>query len=120
MVEHQAFNLNVKGSNPFTLKMNNFLCLTTCIFVIGLIGVLINRKNIIMVLISIEILTLATSLNYSIFSIYLDDIVGHIFVIFLLTIAAAESAIGLSLVVSLFKLKKTVSFQPIKKIIYKI
>lgn len=73
-----------------------------------------------MVLISVEILTLATSLNYSIFSIYLDDIVGHIFVIFLLTIAAAESAIGLTLVISMFKLKKTVSFQAVKKITYKI
>nr|AVR57634.1 NADH dehydrogenase subunit 4L [Surirella sp.] len=100
--------------------MNNFLYLTTFIYLIGLIGVLVNRKNIIMVLISLEILTLATSLNYSIFSIYLDDIVGHIFVIFLITIAAAESAIGLSLVILMFKLKKTVSFRAVKKIIYKI
>lgn len=100
--------------------MNHLLYVTTCIFCIGLIGILLNRKNVVMVLISIEILTLATSLNFSIFSIYLDDIVGHIFVIFLITIAAAESAIGLSLVISLFQLKKTINFQFIKKNLYKI
>jgi NADH-quinone oxidoreductase subunit K len=100
--------------------MNHLLYVTTCIFCIGLIGILLNRKNVVMVLISIEILTLATSLNFSIISIYLDDIVGHIFVIFLITIAAAESAIGLSLVISLFQLKKTINFQFIKKNLYKI
>lgn len=89
--------------------------MTSLLFSIGLTGVLLNRKNIVLVLISIEILTLASSLNYSIFSIYLDDIVGHIFVIFLLTIAAAESAIGLSLVISLFKLKDSINFKLIKK-----
>jgi NADH-quinone oxidoreductase subunit K len=100
--------------------MNYLLYVTTCIFCIGLVGILLNRKNIVMVLISIEILTLATSLNFSIISIYLDDIVGHIFVIFLITIAAAESAIGLSIVISLFQLKKTINFQSIKKNLYKI
>ena len=95
--------------------MNSVLCMTSLLFTIGLTGVLLNRKNIVLVLISIEILTLASSLNYSIFSIYLDDIVGHIFVIFLLTIAAAESAIGLSLVISLFKLKDSIDFKLIKE-----
>ena len=95
--------------------MNSVLCMTSLLFTIGLTGVFLNRKNIVLVLISIEILTLASSLNYSIFSIYLDDIVGHIFVIFLLTIAAAESAIGLSLVISLFKLKDSIDFELIKE-----
>jgi NADH-quinone oxidoreductase subunit K len=95
--------------------MNSVLCMTSLLFYIGLTGVFLNRKNIVLVLISIEILTLASSLNYSIFSIYLDDIVGHIFVIFLLTIAAAESAIGLSLVISLFKLKDSIDFKLIKE-----
>jgi NADH:ubiquinone oxidoreductase subunit K len=60
--------------------ITNNIYFSTFLFIIGLIGVLINRKNIILILISIEILTLAICLNYSIFSIYLDDIAGHIFV----------------------------------------
>ena len=66
-----------------------------------------------MILISIELLTLATSINFCIFSLYLDDMVGQIFVIFILTIAAAESAIGLVFILTLFKLKSNIHYKPI-------
>ena len=66
-------------------------------------------------LLSIEILLLAININFALFSLYLDDIVGHIFVIFILTIAAAESAIALSLIIALYKLKGFITVQPIKE-----
>jgi NADH-quinone oxidoreductase subunit K len=68
-----------------------------------------------MILLSIEILLLAINLNFATLSIYLDDLTGHIFVIFILTIAAAESAVGLSLITSLYQLKTSIEIEPIKK-----
>ena len=64
---------------------------------------------------AIELLLLAINLNFASFSVYTDDVVGQIFVIFILTIAAAESAIGLALIVILYKLKKSIELEPIKK-----
>ena len=97
------------------LNLNYLFILTTIMFSIGLFGVFLNRKNIIMILVSIEILFLAISINFSILSIYLDDIAGHVFVIFILTIAAAESGIGLSLIIALYKLKGSIEVEPIKE-----
>ena len=98
-----------------------FLSILIClIFVIGLIGVIINRKNLILILLSLEILFLAVNLNFAILAVYLDDIVGQIFVIFILTIAAAESAIILALVTCLYQLKNSIEIKPIKKKINKI
>ena len=64
---------------------------------------------------SVELLLLAVNLNFAAFSIYLDDIVGQIFVLFILTIAAAESAVGLALITVFYKLKNTIELEPIKK-----
>lgn len=96
------------------------MALTCILFIIGLTGVIVNRKNILMILLSIEILLLAVNLNFASFSIYLDDITGHIFVIFILTIAAAESAIGLSLITCLYKIKGNIEIKPTKKKFVKI
>ena len=68
-----------------------------------------------MVVLSIEILLLAVNLNFAILSVYLDDIVGQIFVIFILTIAAAESAIGLSIITTFYKIKGSIQIEKIKK-----
>lgn len=98
-----------------------FLLILTCtLFIIGLIGIITNRKNIILILLSIEILILATNLNFAALSIYLDDILGQIFVIFILTIAAAESSIGLALIVCLYKIKNSIEIKSIKKKFIKI
>lgn len=88
-----------------TIKINFFVLVTFIVFFIGLFGIILNRKNTLMILMSIEILLLAVNLNFLALSIYLDDIFGHIFVIFILTIAAAESAIGLSIITAAYRLK---------------
>jgi NADH-quinone oxidoreductase subunit K len=85
------------------------------LFFIGLIGIILNRKNILIVIMSIELLLLAVNLNFALFSIYLDDIVGQIFIIFILTIAATESAIGLAIITVFFRLKSSINVDPIKK-----
>ena len=78
-------------------------------------GIVLNRKNILVTIMSIELLLLAVNLNFAAFSIYLDDIVGQIFVLFILTVAAAESAIGLAIITVLYKLKNSIELEPIKK-----
>lgn len=78
-------------------------------------GIVLNRKNILVTIMSIELLLLAVNLNFAAFSIYLDDIVGQIFVLFILTVAAAESAIGLAIITVLYRLKNSIELTPIKK-----
>jgi len=85
------------------ISVNFILNLTSILFIIGLLGVVLNRKNILTILMSIEILLLAVNLNFAALSIYIDDIIGHIFVIFILTIAAAESAIGLAIITRFYR-----------------
>jgi len=101
-------------------ELNYFIALTCILFTIGLAGIIINKKNVIMILLSIEILLLSINLNFALFSIYLDDIAGHIFVIFILTIAAAESAIGLSLISCLYKIKGNFEIISTKKKLIKV
>jgi NADH-quinone oxidoreductase subunit K len=122
-VEHWTFNPRVLGSNPsipififmITLNITYILNLTSIVFFIGLIGIVLNRKNILIIIMSIELLLLAINLNFAAFSIYLDDIIGQIFVLFILTIAAAESAIGLAIITVFYKLKNSIELEPIKK-----
>jgi NADH-quinone oxidoreductase subunit K len=97
-----------------TVSINYILSLTAVVFFIGLFGVILNRKNILTILMSIELLLLGVNLNFAALSIYLDDVVGHIFVIFILTIAAAESAIGLAIITIFYKLKHSIELEPIK------
>lgn len=83
------------------------------IFVIGLIGVFFVRRNMLIVLMSIELLLLSVNLNFILFSCLNDDVVGQVFSFFILTVAAAESAIGLSLLVVFFRLKSVISVDSI-------
>jgi NADH-quinone oxidoreductase subunit K len=98
-----------------TVSINYILSLTALVFFIGLFGVILNRKNILTILMSIELLLLGVNLNFATLSIYLDDVIGHVFVIFILTIAAAESAIGLAIITVFYKLKHSIELDPIKK-----
>jgi NADH-quinone oxidoreductase subunit K len=91
------------------------LNITSIVFFVGLVGIILNRKNILIVIMSIELMLLSVNLNFAAFSIYLDDIVGQIFVLFILTIAAAESAIGLSIITVFYRLKNSIELDPIKK-----
>lgn len=98
-----------------TININYILIITTLVFFIGLMGIVLNRKNILNIIMSIELLLLSINLNFAIFSIYLDDIDGQIFVIFILSIAAAESAIGLAIITAFYRLKNSIEMEPIKK-----
>nr|YP_009329936.1 NADH dehydrogenase subunit 4L [Didymosphenia geminata]API83123.1 NADH dehydrogenase subunit 4L [Didymosphenia geminata] len=98
-----------------SISINFIFKLTCIIFFIGLMGIILNRKNILVIIMSIELLLLAVNLNFAAFSIYLDDIVGQIFVLFILTVAAAESAIGLAIITVLYRLKNSIELDPIKK-----
>lgn len=93
-----------------------FLLITILLFTIGALGLVLNRKNILIIIISIELMLLSVNLNFIIFSIYLDDILGQLFVIFILTIAATESAIGLAILSSYYKVKNTILIDKIKQV----
>lgn len=98
-----------------TVSINYVLIVTSIVFFIGLLGIVLNRKNILIIIMSIELLLLAVNLNFAAFSIYLDDVIGQIFVLFILTIAAAESAVGLALITVFYRLKNSIELEPIKK-----
>src|SRR5258708_6779445 len=85
------------------IPVNHYLILAAILFGLGLVGIMLNRKNIILVLVCIELMLLAVNTNFIIFSQYYNDIAGQVFVFFILTVAAAEAAIGLALVVLLFR-----------------
>lgn len=78
-----------------------------------MLGLILNRRNILITIMSIELMLLAVNLNFVIFSVYLDDIIGQVFVLFILTIAATESAIGLALLTVYYNLKKTIQMDKI-------
>lgn len=98
-------------------NLNFILLLTLLLFVIGFIGLVLNRKNFLLVLISIEIILLAINLNFILFSVYFDDLVGQIFVLFILAIAAIESSIGLAILIIYYRVhnKILVDYIQIKK-----
>ena len=86
-----------------SLTLSHYLMLGAILFAISVVGIFLNRKNVIMLLMAIELMLLAVNLNFIAFSHYLGDIAGQVFVFFILTVAAAESAIGLAILVVLFR-----------------
>jgi NADH-quinone oxidoreductase subunit K len=97
-----------------SIYINYILNLNCIVFFIGLFGVSLNRKNILIIVMSTELLLLAVNFNFAALSLYLDDISGQVFVVFILTIAATESAVGLALITVFYRLKKSISVDPIK------
>jgi NADH-quinone oxidoreductase subunit K len=91
------------------MTLSHFLVLGAILFAIAVIGIFLNRKNIIVLLMAIELMLLAVNLNFVAFSHYLGDIAGQVFVFFILTVAAAESAIGLAILVVLFRNLSTIN-----------
>jgi len=85
--------------------MLKYLIVNLLLFLIGMIGIFATRKNIILILICVELMLLSINLNFIVFSVYLDDLVGQVFSLFVLTVAAAESAIGLAILVVYYRLK---------------
>jgi NADH-quinone oxidoreductase subunit K len=96
--------------------MLNYLFLVLILFLIGIIGIFVTRKNIILIFMCIELILLSVNLNFIIFSIYLDDIIGQIFAIFVLTVAAAESAIGLAILVVFYRIRGIILINYINKL----
>lgn len=94
-----------------TISLIKYITISASIFIIGIWGIFLNRKNIIIMLMSIELMLLAINLNYIIFSVYLDDIIGQVFSLFLLTVAAAESAIGLAILTVLYNVRGTIAVE---------
>ena len=92
-----------------TLTLWHFLVLGAMLFSLSVIGIFLNRKNLIVLLMAIELMLLAVNTNFVAFSHYLGDLHGQIFVFFILTVAAAESAIGLAILVMLFRNKSSIS-----------
>ena len=92
-----------------TLTLGHFLSLGAMLFALSVIGIFLNRKNLIVLLMAIELMLLAVNMNFVAFSHYLDDMHGQVFVFFILTVAAAESAIGLAILLLLFRNKTSIN-----------
>ena len=93
------------------IPLNHYLVLGALLFSIGVVGIFMNRKNLIVLLMAIELMLLAVNLNFIAFSHYLGNVAGQVFVFFILTVAAAESAIGLAILVVLFRNINTIDVE---------
>ena len=96
-----------------SIGLGHYLTLAAIIFTIGVVGIFLNRKNVIVILMSVELILLAVNINLVSFSIYLQDITGQIFTMLILTVAAAEAAIGLAILVVYFRNKGTIDVKDI-------
>lgn len=92
-------------------SLNEFLILSAILFGLGVAGIILNRKNLIVILMSIELILLAVNTNFVAFSYFVGNYVGQIFVFFVLTVAASEAAIGLAILVVLYRQRKTIEVQ---------
>ena len=99
-----------------TLTLSHFLSLGAILFALSVIGIFLNRRNLIVLLMAIELMLLAVNMNFIAFSHYLEDTAGQIFVFFILTVAAAESAIGLAILVVLFRNLNTINVDDLDKL----
>ena len=100
----------------FDIGIGHYLILGAIIFTIGVVGIFLNRKNIIVILMSIELILLAVNINLVSFSIYLQNLVGQVFTMFILTVAAAEAAVGLAIIVIYFKNKGSIQVEKISSL----
>ncbi len=99
-----------------TLTLSHFLSLGAILFALAVIGIFLNRRNLIVLLMAIELMLLAVNLNFIAFSYYLGDMDGQVFVFFILTVAAAESAIGLAILVVLFRSRESINVQELDRL----
>ena len=95
------------------ILINHYLILSSLIFLLGVIGIFLNRKNVISILMSIELILLGVNINFIAFSYFSSDLVGQIFSLFILTVAAAEAAIGLAILVVYFRNKGSIDVKDI-------
>ena len=99
-----------------SVGLSHYLILGSLLFAISVVGIFLNRKNVIIILMAIELMLLAVNMNFIAFSHYLNDTAGQVFVFFILTVAAAESAIGLAILVVLFRNLRTINVEDLKSL----
>jgi len=95
------------------IGLTQYLTVAAILFTIGVLGIFLNRKNIIIILMSVELILLAVNINFVAFSVYLGDQVGQVFALFVLTVAAAEAAIGLAILVVYFRNRGTIAVEDV-------
>ena len=95
------------------ISLGHYLFLASIIFTIGIVGIFLNRKNVIVLLMSVELILISVNINLVAFSVYLQDIVGQVFTMFALTVAAGEAAIGLAILVVFFRNKGSIHVEDI-------
>ena len=95
------------------IGLTQYLTVAAILFTVGVLGIFLNRKNIIIILMSVELILLAVNLNFVAFSAYLGDLVGQVFALFILTVAAAEAAIGLAILVVYFRNRGTIAVEDV-------
>ena len=98
------------------VPLSHYLLLAGIFFAISILGIFLNRKNIILILMAIELMLLAVNINFIAFSYYLGDLAGQIFVFFILTVAAAESAIGLAIIILIFRNYKSINVADLNRL----
>ncbi|MDC0418057.1 NADH-quinone oxidoreductase subunit NuoK [Pelagibacteraceae bacterium] len=97
------------------IELGHYLSLGAVIFLLGVVGIFLNRKNVIVILMSVELILLSVNINLVAFSTYSNEIVGQVFTFFILTVAAAEAAIGLAIIVSYYRTKGSIRVQDINE-----
>src|SRR5882757_1539 len=95
------------------IGLTQYLAVAAILFTIGMLGIFLNRKNIIIILMSVELILLAVNINFVAFSAFLGDLVGQVFALFVLTVAAAEAAIGLAILVVYFRNRGTIAVEDV-------
>ena len=98
------------------ISLGHYLTLAAIIFTLGIVGIFLNRKNVIIILMSIELILLAVNINLVSFSIYLQNLVGQVFTMFILTVAAAEAAVGLAIIVIYYKNKGSINVEQLSSL----
>jgi NADH-quinone oxidoreductase subunit K len=96
------------------LSLGNFIIVIVTLFTIGLVGFLVNRKNILLLLLALEIMLLAVNINFVVFSVFLDDLLGQVFTLIVLTVAAAESALGLAILIVYYRVRGGIALDTVQ------
>ena len=96
--------------------LSHYLIVGALLFAISVVGIFLNRKNLVIILMAIELLLLAANMNFVAFSHYLQDLSGQVFVFFILTVAAAEAAIGLAILIVLFRTRRSINVQDLDRL----
>jgi NADH-quinone oxidoreductase subunit K len=96
------------------LGLGNFIIVSVTLFVIGIVGFLANRKNILLLLLALEIMLLAVNINFVVFSVFLDDLLGQLFTLIVLTVAAAESALGLAILIVYYRVRGGIALDTVQ------